>query len=59
MTIAKALIATAIAGLTAVGTGLTDGHLTSAEVVAAIVAALVALGAVYGVPNAEKTTVPK
>lgn len=48
---AKALIGALVAGLTALGTALADGELTAAEGVGCIVAALVALGAVYAVPN--------
>lgn len=49
--IAKALVAGAIAGLTAVGTGLTDGSITAAEWITALIATLAAFGAVYEVPN--------
>jgi hypothetical protein len=52
--IAKALIAAAIAGLTGIATGLENGHLSAQEVVTAIIALLVALGAVYQVPNGPK-----
>lgn len=48
---AKAIIAAIIAALTALGTGLTDGHMTAAEWVAVALSFFVALGAVYGVPN--------
>ncbi len=51
MTIAKAVVGALVAGLTAIGTGLTDNVLTPAEWVAAAVAALAALGIVYAVPN--------
>ncbi|ACU35589.1 hypothetical protein [Actinosynnema mirum] len=50
----KALVAGAVAGLTAIGTGLTDNVLTPAEWVAAAVAALGALGVVWAVPNKQK-----
>lgn len=53
--IAKALIAGAIAGLTALGAGLTDGDLTAAEWITAIIAALTAIGVVYRVPNTART----
>jgi hypothetical protein len=49
---AKAITSAVIAGLTALGVGLTDGALSSAEVVAVALAVAVAFGAVYGVPNA-------
>lgn len=52
MKYAKAYVGTAVAFLTAVGTGLTDGVLTPAEWVTAAVAGLVAFGAVAGIPNA-------
>ena len=52
---AKALIGALIAGLTAIGTALTDGGVSPAEWVAAAVAFLVALGGVYAIPNAEPT----
>lgn len=51
MQYAKAYIGAAVAALTALGTGLTDGNLTPAEWIAALVAGLVALGAVAGTPN--------
>lgn len=51
-TIAKAIIGALIAGLTAIGTGLTDGGVSAQEWVAALVAFLVALGGIYAVPNA-------
>lgn len=50
---AKAIIAALVAGLTAVGTSL-DGGLTTGEILTAVVAFLVALGAVYTVPNGPK-----
>lgn len=49
---AKAITAAVIAALTALGTGLTDGSMTPAEWVAVALAAAVALGAVFAVPNA-------
>ena len=49
---AKATTSAIIAGLTALGVGLTDGALTSAEVVAVLLAAVTAFGVVYRVPNA-------
>jgi hypothetical protein len=48
---AKAIIAALIAGLGILGEGLTDGSLSGQEWIAAAVAALVALGGVYLVPN--------
>lgn len=49
---AKSLIAALIAALTALGTGLTDGSMSPAEWVAVALAFVVALGAVYSIPNA-------
>lgn len=51
MTAAKAFLASLIAGVGVVSAGMTDGHLTAAEGVAAALAGLIALGAVYGVTN--------
>lgn len=51
MSQAKAVVGAVVAGLTALGTGLTDNVLTPAEWIAAAVATLVAYGAVYGVSN--------
>lgn len=52
---AKALLAAAISFLGAVSTALIDdkslGQLTDGQWVTAVLAGLVALGAVYGVPN--------
>lgn len=53
MKYAKALVSAAIAGLTAVGTGLTDGVMTGPEWIAAAVAFLLGLGAVATVPNKQ------
>lgn len=50
---AKAIVGGIVAALTAVATGLTDGHLTAAECVAAAIAFFVALGSVFQVPNAD------
>lgn len=51
----KAIVAGLLAGLTAIGTGLTDDVLTPAEWIAAAVAALAAGGAVWRVPNDKAT----
>ena len=48
---AKAIIGALVAGLTALGTALTDDSVTTAEWVAVAVATLTALGVVYAVPN--------
>jgi hypothetical protein len=50
---AKAIIAALVAGLTVLGKALKDnnGHLTASDYIAAAVAFLLALGAVYTVPN--------
>lgn len=52
---AKAVIAAAISFLGALQVGL-DGGLTTQEVVGSLVAGLVALGAVFGVPNAGQAS---
>lgn len=54
-TYAKAVIGALIAFLTALGTALTDGGISPSEWIAAVVAALVALSAVYAIPNKPKT----
>ena len=49
----KALIAALVAGLGVIGASLADGSaLTSQDYVSAAIAFLVALGAVFAVPNA-------
>ena len=48
---AKAVIAAVVAGLTAIATGLVADGLSWSEVVAALIAFFVALGAVFSVPN--------
>lgn len=48
---AKAILAAAIAGTGALATAYADGDLTAAESWTALTAALVALGAVFGIPN--------
>jgi len=48
---AKAVIAALIAGLTAIATGLVAGGLSWSEIVTALIAFFVALGAVFSVPN--------
>lgn len=50
---AKALLAAAIAAGGSVVTALGDNSLSTQEIVTAVLAGLVALGAVYGVPNKE------
>ena len=50
---AKALVGAAVAGLGALGTALTDSHVSAQEWVAVASATLVALGVVFGVPNAD------
>lgn len=51
MSIAKALLAAAIAGLGSLATALGDNHVSAQEGVTCLLVAVVALGAVYGVPN--------
>ncbi|XTZ16423.1 hypothetical protein ACQSSU_03200 [Micromonospora echinospora] len=48
---AKALTGAAVAGLTALGTALTDDRVTNAEWVTVALAAVAAFGAVWAVPN--------
>lgn len=47
----KAITGALVAGLSSLVTGLSDDHLSTQEWLIAIVAALVALGAVWAVPN--------
>lgn len=51
MKIAKALVATLVAGLGALSTAMVDDRVTQGEWVTVATAAVVALGAVWGVPN--------
>lgn len=51
--IAKALIAALVAGLGGIAVALDDNAISAQEWVTAAVAFLVALGAVFAVPNAE------
>lgn len=51
MSYAKAAVGAAIAGLGALGTALTDGHVTGVEWVAVAIATLTALAAVWRIPN--------
>lgn len=53
MRYAKAAVGALIAGLGVLGTALTDNAITPAEGIGAAVAALIALGAVWSVPNRE------
>jgi hypothetical protein len=55
---AKALVGALIAGLTALGTALADGEVTSPEWIGVAVAALGVLGAVFAVPNATDPSDP-
>jgi len=48
---AKAFTAAIVAGLTALATGLVAGGLSWSEIVAALIAFFIALGAVFQVPN--------
>lgn len=47
----KAIVGGLVAGLTALGTAMTDDTVTTAEWVGVAVAALGALGIVYATPN--------
>ena len=49
----KAITGGALAGLTAAGTALADGHVTAQEWVGIAIAAIATAGAVFGVKNAE------
>lgn len=51
MKIAKAVVAAVVSAGGALGTALADDRVTSSEWAAVLVAGVVALGAVYGVPN--------
>lgn len=51
---AKAVTAAIIAGLSAILTGLDDSAVDLQEVVVALIAFLVGLGAVWAVPNKEQ-----
>jgi len=53
MPYAKALVGAAIAVLSSIAAGLVDDNLDTNEWLTAIVAGLVALGAVYAVPNRD------
>lgn len=50
---AKAITGAAVAGLSVVATSMADDKVTSAEWVGAAIATLVALGAVWAVPNKQ------
>ena len=58
MTYLKAAVGAAVAGLGSAATAVTDGHITAAEWIAIATATLVALGAVWGAPNAVKPAPP-
>ena len=48
---AKAIIAAVISFLTAISTALEDGHISSQEIITALIALLIAGGAVFSIPN--------
>lgn len=52
---AKAIIGALVAGLAALQAALDDGGITAAEGIAAAIATLVALGAIWVVPNKPTT----
>jgi len=52
----KAIVAGLIAGLSSIVTALGDNKISPQEWVTAVIALLVALSAVWAVPNARKTT---
>ena len=55
--ISKAIVACITAGGGSLIAGLADGHLTTAEIVVAVVTAAIAAGAVFSVTNATPTRV--
>lgn len=48
---AKAIVGGLISGLSVIATGLDDGSIDAQEIIFGIIAFLVALGAVWAVPN--------
>lgn len=52
---AKAVVGALVAGLSAIATSLDDNGLSAQEIVTAVIAFLVGLGVVYGVPNKPAT----
>ncbi len=52
----KAILAALVAGLSALATALDNGAISAQEAVTAAIATLVALGAVYAIPNAPDGT---
>ncbi len=52
----KAILAALVAGLSALATALDNGAISAQEAVTAVIATLVALGAVYAIPNAPDDT---
>lgn len=57
MKTAKAIVSALAAGLSAIVAGLSDNHLTTAELATAIVAAIAAYGATWTVPNKKEEDV--
>lgn len=55
---AKSIVAFLLAGLTALGTALTDGSVTTQEWVAVAIASLATTGAVFAVPNTPAVVDP-
>lgn len=55
---AKAIIGSLIAGLSTLSADLADGSLSPIEWVGVAIAALVALGAIWGVPDGRKPPTP-
>ena len=49
----KAVVGALVAGLTALLPALADGAINATEAVTAVIAFLVALGAVYAIPNKD------
>lgn len=52
----KAIVGALVAGLTALGTAMTDDAVSTAEWVGVAVATLGALGVIYATPNTDPST---
>jgi hypothetical protein len=55
----KAILAALVAGLGVLSTAFSDGELVTQEWIGALIAALVALGGVYQIPNKTPDPPPK
>jgi hypothetical protein len=56
--IAKAVTATAVAGLGTLEVASLDGHFTARELINVAIVSLTALGGVFAVPNASEAAAP-